>query len=321
MSIATAERIALGSSDTQVSTLGIGAWAWGDRLVWGYKSGYNDADLQGAFQATLAAGINLLDTAELYGFGRSETLIGQFMRQSGQRPVIATKFTPLPWRFMKSQLISALRGSLRRLGMERVDLYQIHWPSPPGTIETWMDALADAVKAGLTRAVGVSNYSVEQMQRAHAALAKRGIALASNQVEYSLLTRDPERSGLLKLCHELNVTLIAYSPLAMGLLTGKYTPDNPPRGVRGRWYKPPYLAQIQPLIALLREIGQAQGGKTPSQVALNWLICKGTLPIPGAKNVRQVQDNAGALGWRLTDDQVAVLDAAEEKLYATQLTS
>lgn len=316
MSTVTAERVALGSSDVQVSTLGIGAWAWGDRFVWGYKNGYNDADLQAAFQATLDAGINLLDTAEMYGFGRSEKLIGQFMRESGQRTLIATKFMPLPWRFMKSQLISALRGSLRRLGVQCVDLYQIHWPSPPVAIETWMDALADAVEAGLTRAVGVSNYSVKQMEHAYTALAKRGIALASNQVEYSLLTRDPERSGLLKLCHELHVTLIAYSPLAMGLLTGKYTPDNPPRGMRARWYKPPYLAQIQPLIALLREIGQAQGGRTPSQVALNWLICKGALPIPGAKNVRQVQDNAGALGWRLTDDQVAALDAAAERLHA-----
>jgi aryl-alcohol dehydrogenase-like predicted oxidoreductase len=317
MSTVTAEHVALGSSDVQVSALGIGAWAWGDRFVWGYKNGYNDADLRAAFQATLDAGINLLDTAEMYGFGRSEKLIGQFMRESGQRPLIATKFMPLPWRFIKSQLISALRSSLRRLGVECVDLYQIHWPSPPVAIETWMDALADAVEAGLTRTVGVSNYSVEQMQRAYTALAKRGIALASNQVEYSLLTRDPERSGLLKLCQELHVTLIAYSPLAMGLLTGKYTPENPPRGARARWYKPSYLAQIQPLIALLREIGQAQGGKTPSQVALNWLICKGTLPIPGAKNVRQVQDNAGALGWRLTEDQVAALDAAEEKLHTT----
>jgi aryl-alcohol dehydrogenase-like predicted oxidoreductase len=271
--------------------------------------------LEPAFQATLDAGINLLDTAELYGFGRSEKLIGQFMRASGQRPVIATKFMPLPWRFMKSQLISALRGSLKRLGVDRVDLYQIHWPSPPVAVETWMDALADAVELGLTRAVGVSNYSVEQTRRAQAALSKRGLALASNQVEYSLLNRDPERNGLLKLCQESGVSLIAYSPLAMGLLTGKYTPENPPKGARSRWYTSQYLADIQPLIGLLHDIGQSHGGKTPSQVALNWVICKGALPIPGAKNARQVQDNAGALGWRLTEEQVAALDAAEEKLH------
>jgi aryl-alcohol dehydrogenase-like predicted oxidoreductase len=173
-----------------------------------------------------------------------------------------------------------------------------------------MDALADAVEAGLTRAVGVSNYSPDQMRRAHAALAKRGVALASNQVEYSLLHREPERNGLVALCRELGVTLIAYSPLAKGLLTGKYTPDNPPPGARGRMAGRDYLARIQSLIGQLRTIGEAHGGKTPSQVALNWLICKDSLPIPGAKNVRQVQENAGALGWRLTEDEVARLDAA-----------
>src|SRR5262249_43902708 len=165
------------------------------------------------------------------------------------------------------------------------------------------------------KTVGVSNYNVDQTRRAHAALAKRGVALASNQVEYSLLERSPERTGLLKLCNELGVTLIAYSPLAMGMLSGKYTPDNPPKGTRGRQYNPQHLARIQPVISLLREIGQAHGGKTTSQVSLNWLICKGTLPIPGVRNIRQLQDNVGALGWRLTSDEVTALDAAEDKLH------
>ncbi len=308
-----ADTVALGSSDVQVSPLGIGIWAWGDRFVWGYARN-QDAELRATFQAALDMGITLFDTAEMYGFGRSERLLGQFIQATGRRPVIATKFMPLPWRFRKSQLISALRGSLRRLQVPQVDLYQIHWPTPLVAVETWMDALADAVQAGLTRTVGVSNYSVEQTRRAHAALAKRGVALASNQVEYSLLERDAERNGLLTLCRELGVTLIAYSPLAMGLLTGKYTPENPPKGMRGRKYRAAYLASIQPIIGLLRQIGVAHGDKTPSQVALNWTICKGTLPIPGAKNVRQAQENAGALGWRLTDDEVASLDEAEEKL-------
>jgi aryl-alcohol dehydrogenase-like predicted oxidoreductase len=303
--------VPLGNSDVRVSPLGIGTWAWGDRLVWGYSRS-SDPDLQAAFQATLAAGINFLDSAEMYGFGRSEQLIGQFAhvdQQPAPPVLIATKFLPLPWRLRKASLLRALRGSLKRLQVPRVDLYQIHWPSPPVAIETWMDALADAVEAGLTRAVGVSNYNPDQMRRAHAALAKRGIMLASNQVEYSLLHRAPEHDGLLALCRELGVTLIAYSPLAKGLLTGKYTPDNPPKGARGRMAGRDYLTRIQPLIGQLRAIGEAHGGKTPAQVALNWLISKGALPIPGAKNVRQVQDNAGALGWRLTQDEVARLDA------------
>jgi len=150
------------------------------------------------------------------------------------------------------------------------------------------------------------------MRRAHDVLAKRGIPLASNQVEYSLLHRQPERNGVLAACRDLRVALIAYSPVAKGILTGKYTPQNPPPGVRGRQWNFKPLAHIQPLIARLREVGEAHGGKTPAQVALNWLIQKGALPIPGVKNARQVQDNLGALGWSLTPDEVELLDQASE---------
>jgi aryl-alcohol dehydrogenase-like predicted oxidoreductase len=147
------------------------------------------------------------------------------------------------------------------------------------------------------------------MQRAHTALARRGIPLASNQVEYSLWQRKPETSGLLEVCRQLDVTLIAYSPLAQGLLTGKYTPKNPPPGVRGRRYGRA-LGKVQPLVSLLRDLGAVHGGKTPAQVALNWTICKDAVPIPGAKNARQAMDNAGALGWRLSPEQVQALDRA-----------
>jgi aryl-alcohol dehydrogenase-like predicted oxidoreductase len=194
-----------------------------------------------------------------------------------------------------------------------VDLYQVHWPSPPMPVERWAEALADAVEAGLTRAVGVSNYNAEQLRAAHAVLAKRGIPLASNQVHYSLLHRAPERDGVLAACRELGVTLIAYSPLAKGVLTGKYTPEHPLPGLRGRLYNR-RLAELQPLLTRLREIGAAHGGKTPAQVALNWLICQGTVPIPGAKNARQVESNLGALGWRLTPDEVATLTALSEEV-------
>jgi aryl-alcohol dehydrogenase-like predicted oxidoreductase len=310
------ERIRLGSSDLYVSPLGIGTWAWGDRLYWGYGRGeYSDADLEAAFQASRAAGINFFDTAEIYGRGRSEQLLGHFLRDTGDDVVVATKFFPYPWRLRRADLPKALRASLERLGLERVDVYQIHWPFPPVPIWTWMAGMADAVEAGLARAVGVSNYSPEQTRRAVAALGEHGVRLISNQVDYSLLQRQPERSGLLRLCHNLNVTLIAYSPLGQGLLTGKYTPDNPPSGLaRRRRYPPRRLAAIQPLLGLMREIGQAHGGKTLAQVASNWVICKGALPIPGAKNLQQAMDNVGALGWRLTGEEVVALDAASENL-------
>jgi aryl-alcohol dehydrogenase-like predicted oxidoreductase len=297
--------VALGS--LQTSRLGLGTWAWGDSLVWGYRKSA-DADILDAYQSSLAACVTLIDTAELYGFGRSEALIGQFMHQTGTKPTIATKFMPLPWRWREADLLGALRASLRRLGLSQVDLYQIHWPNPPRSVEFWAGALAAAVEAGLTRTVGVSNYDVAQMRSAHAVLAKRGLTLASNQVEYSLIERTPERNGLLAACRELGVTLIAYSPLGMGLLTGKFSPQLPPKGIRGRWFDAAYLARLEPLISKLRECG-AEYGKTPAQVALNWTICKGTLPIPGAKNVRQAQDNAGALGWQLRPEQVEALDA------------
>lgn len=312
--ISTAERVALGPTDIQISPLGIGTWAWGDRLVWDYgKGGFSDADIEAAFQSSLAHGVNFFDTAESYGQGRSETLLGQFRRQAGWPVVIATKFMPYPWRLTRSELLRALRSSLQRLGMPAVDLYQMHWPFPPVPIETWMDAMADAVEAGLVRAVGVSNYGAKQMERAYNALARRHIPLASNQVMFSLVNRKAETSGLLDLCRQLDVSLIAYSPLGKGLLTGKYTPENPPPGLRGRLYPHKRLIQIQPLTQLLREIGQERG-RTAGQVALNWVICKGAVPIPGAKNARQAQDNASALGWRLTADEVARLDEASARL-------
>ncbi len=283
---AEVERINLGASDLLVSPLGVGTNKWG-------SNNKADPELKAAFDAALAAGINFFDTAEMYTLGGSERTLGLCLKSSPGDAVIATKFMPMPARLRKSQLIDALKGSLERLGLERVDLYMTHFPFPPVPIETWMDALADAVEAGLARAAGVSNYNEKQMRAAHAVLARRGVKLASNQVEYSLLARGPEREGLLAACRELNVTLVAYRPLARGLLGS----GSSPAGANAA------------LAALLRDIAQAHG-KTPSQAALNWVICKGALPIPGARDAQHVRENAGALGWRLTDDEVEKLDEA-----------
>lgn len=301
------ERVRLGLTDLKVRAMGVGAWAWGDRFVWGFGQSYGKEDVAEAFHASREANLDFFDTAEIYGLGTSERLLGEFIRSDGPAPMVATKFMPYPWRLRRKSLVKALRDSLDRLGLSRVDLYQIHQPMPPVSIETWMDGLAEAVELGLTRAVGVSNYSPKQMERAHKALARHGIPLASNQVEYSLLTRNPEASGLLQLCRDLNVTLIAYSPIGMGLLTGKYGPWNPPPAARRRRVRLS-LTWLTSLLDTLAEIGRAHGGKTPAQVAINWTITKGTLPIPGAKNRRQAAENFGALGWTLTDAEVARLD-------------
>jgi aryl-alcohol dehydrogenase-like predicted oxidoreductase len=309
----------LGQTNILISRLGVGTWAWGDRLFWGYGREYTESDVRAAFTTSLEAGINFFDTAEIYGQGRSERLLGKFASEfSGntQRPIIiATKFFPYPWRLWKGSLQKALEASLRRLNMEQVHLYQIHWPFPPVPLETWASALADMVERGLTQAVGVSNYNLNQMRRAHAVLIKRGIVLASNQVEYSLLNRSIEFNGLLSLCNDLGITCIAYSPLAQGVLSGKYTPLSPPSGARARRYNRRSLTRIDPLLRLLREIGHAHGGKTCAQVALNWIICKGALPIPGAKNAQQAQENAAALGWRLSPEEVAELDKVSLRIH------
>lgn len=132
--------------------------------------------------------------------------------------------------------------------------------------------------------------------------------MASNQVEYHLLERRIEKNGLLKQCNELGIKIIAYSPLAMGILSGKYTPENLPNGVRARHYNRALLEKIQPLIKSMKKIGMNHDGKTASQVALNWVICKGALPIPGAKNANQLEQNVGATGWRLLEEEINLLD-------------
>lgn len=312
MAIATHTTMAIGQTDIRVAPLGVGAWSWGDRLFWGYGGDYDVSDVAAAFWTSLNAGVTLFDTAELYGNGQSERILGRLARGATEPVVLASKFAPLPWRLSPRDVRKALEGSLERLGVERLDLYQVHWPFPLIGIDATMDALADAVAEGKVRAVGVSNYDAEQMRRAHAALARRGVPLASNQVEYSLLARRPESGGVLAACRELGVTLIAYSPLAMGLLTGKYGLDNRPGGARrfGPRFSTANLTAARPVLARLRTIGEAHGGKTPAQVALNWLIYQGALPIPGAKNARQAEQNAGALGWSISDAEADELSGA-----------
>jgi aryl-alcohol dehydrogenase-like predicted oxidoreductase len=292
--------------------LGLGTWSWGDRTMWNYGHGYAETDIEQAFNSTVASGINIMDTAEVYGGGRSERFLGQFLKKTTTPILVATKFMPYPWRLNRSALMHSLDLSLERLGLDHVNLYQIHWPFPPLPVEFWVEALAKAVKSGKTLTAGVSNYSKMQMQRAFTILSKYNLPLASNQVEYHLLNRTVEKNGLLDRCKELGVKLIAYSPLAKGLLTGKYSLESPPPGLRAR--QPAGRMKALPgLISLMTEIGKGHQDKTPSQVALNWLICKGTLPIPGAKNALQAEQNAGAKGWRLTSEEVKGLDEASDK--------
>ncbi|PIA30227.1 hypothetical protein AQUCO_05700145v1 [Aquilegia coerulea] len=249
-----------------------------------------------------------MSSLQFTGAINSETLLGRFIKERKEKDptaevVVATKYAALPWRLGRKSVLSALKDSLSRLGLSSVELYQLHWPGIWGN-EGYIDGLGDAVEQGLVKAVGVSNYSEKRLRAAYKQLKSRGIPLASNQVNYSLIYRLPEENSVKATCDELGITLIAYSPIAQGVLTGKYTPENPPTGPRGRIYTPDFLTKLQPLLNRIKEIGQNYN-KTPTQVVLNWLVAQeNVVPIPGAKNAEQAKEFAGALGWRLTNDEV-----------------
>lgn len=308
------EIMRLGRSDLQVSKLGIGTLQWGDPGS-GFGSTFGEAEIASAFDELIAGGINFFDTAEVYGYqniksgSSSEQLLGKFLRdmknQQDVPPVVANKFFTIPWtnflvgggfRLGRKSLLAALRESLKRIGKAKVDLYQIHFPFPTFSNAALMESLKEAVEEGLTRAVGVSNFSKEQMEEADDVLSRYGIPLASNQVRYSLISRDVEENGLLKACKDRKIQLIAYSPLASGLLTDKALTRTDAKATN-----------IQPLLKLMQSIGAEHGDKSVTQVALNYLMCKGALPIAGCKNAQQAKAHCEVLKFKLTDGQVASL--------------
>lgn len=298
--------------------MGVGCWAWGDDGVWGYK-GYDKAltleSIEAAFRASLEEGVTFFDTAEVYGMGESERIIGNIIKglsaEERSRVQVASKFYPvdpassLPRINVKKDLLNALDASLARLQLDHVDLYQIHAPLMVENGAAVGDALAEAVISGRCKAVGVSNYNYQELLPVYEELKRRGIPLASNQIEFSLLRNLPKTGGLIDACNKIGVATLAYSPLGMGRLTGKYTKGNKPSG--SRFFGKVKLDTLEPLLAKMREVGDKNGGKTPAQVALNWIIAQGAVPIPGAKNAQQARQNAGALGWRMSDADVAAL--------------
>jgi aryl-alcohol dehydrogenase-like predicted oxidoreductase len=275
-----------------------------------YDTTFTRDTIREAWDASIDAGVTLIDTAEIYGGGESERIIGSLLADDpgrAARAVVATKFMPSPQKLdVRRSLLRATRASLSRLGLASVDLYQIHGPVSLRSHAALADALAAAHGEGLVRAVGVSNYSAAETRSMARALERRGLRLATNQIEFSLLRRAPETTGLLAACADLGVVPLAYSPIGQGRLTGKYSAANPPPGKRNFSNHP--MEVVDGIVAELRAIGADRGGKLPSQVALNWVIAKGAVPIPGAKNRGQAEENAGALGWQLDGDELERLD-------------
>jgi len=320
-SSAASASVKLGKGDKGtiiVPEMGVGAWSWGDQDTWGFgtSTGASEESIAAAYEACLSNGITFIDTAEIYGDGVSERILGKLIAstpaQQRSKIQVATKFYPYdPKTSMPrsaEDLIPALDASLKRLQMKQVDLYQIHGPGLLSDGTQIGEALAEAVKSGRCKAVGVSNFALDELLPVYKALEKQGIPLASNQIEFSILRQLPKTGGLLSACKDLGVGILAYSPLGMGRLTGKYD-STKNKAPPGRSFGRVPAGTLDPLLVKMREIGANHGGKTPAQVALNWIICNGAVPIPGAKNAKQAGDNAGALNWRLTSDEVEELAA------------
>ncbi|MDW7986146.1 MAG: aldo/keto reductase [Nitrososphaerota archaeon] len=306
----------LGSSGIKVSAVGIGTWQWGSK-IWGYSKTYSDQDLLEAFNKALELGINFFDTAEIYGNGRSEEILGRCLKSiKRDEVVIATKFSPT--RMTERGIRSALEGSLKRLGTSYVDLYQVHWPTSSTFIPMTMKILEKLWSEGKVLTIGVSNFNLKQLEKARESLSR--IDIVSNQVEYNMLKRDVEKD-MLEYCLREKITLIAYSPLAQGALTGKYSQLNKPRDLVRKvnpYFTSWKLKNIQPLIEVLREIASRRG-KTITQIVLNWIIrWPNAIPIPGVKKIEHVLDIAGSLDFRLDKEELKII---EEKLREIQMKS
>ncbi len=307
----------LGKSDLKVTKIGLGTWQFGSEF-WGWGKDFGEQDAVETIRISLEKGINWIDTAEVYGNGFSEELIGKILGKKRKDVIIATKVSGSYAKYQ--DVIAACEGSLKRLRTNYIDLYQFHWPNLEVPIEETMRAMEELVNQGKVRYIGVSNFPVPLVKEAQKALEKSFIV--SNQVKYNLISREIDKE-ILPYCLSSNISIIAYSPIAQGLLTGKYThnkkPDNSLRK-DNPFFKEPNYSQIIKFVELLTDLA-GKIGKKPTQVALRWLIeKKGIVAIPGAKNKKQAEENANAMGWKLDEEILKKLDEESRKIEITHIT-
>jgi aryl-alcohol dehydrogenase-like predicted oxidoreductase len=308
----------IGKSDLMITPIGLGCWQFSKQKNMAGKFWPNMEDdlIRQMVKISIEGGINWFDTAEVYGNGASERSLAASLRDIGKKPgeiIVATKWWPM-FR-TASNILKTIDKRIEALAPYPIDLYQVHQPWGFSNEKAEMEAMANLVKEHKIRYVGVSNFSAKQMRSAWEALQKHGIQLVSNQVRYNLLDRKIESNGILHTAKELGITIIAYSPLAQGLVTGKFH-DNPDLlkniGMRkySSTFKPAGLEKSRPLVKTVRELADKYG-VTSSQIALNWLINfhgDTVVAIPGATKESHAKENAGAMKFSLTADDISLLD-------------
>ena len=307
----------LGKSDLKISPIGLGCWQFSKRnnLAGKFWPDLDDKVIQEIVQMSLDMSVNWFDTAEMYGNGASELALSDALQHAGKKPgevIVATKWWPL-FRFA-ANIIKTIDKRIEALTPFPIDLYQVHQPFGFSSVREEMKKMAELVKEQKIRYVGVSNFSEKKMREAAEELDKYGLSLISNQVRYSLLNRTIEKNGVLDMAKELGITIIAYSPLAQGILSGKFH-DHPELlkniGLRknSASFKPKGMRKSQPVIDLLKALA-VKYQASPAQIALNWTIRvhgNAIVAIPGATKVSQAKENAGAMQFQLTHDEITQL--------------
>jgi aryl-alcohol dehydrogenase-like predicted oxidoreductase len=291
----------------RLSAVGLGTWQFGSS-EWGYGSSYASDVAPRLLNRAIDLGINLIDTAEAYAFGHSEEIVGRAVKGRRSDVFVATKLFPVVP--LDPVVGRRARGSLRRLDIDVIDLYQVHWHNPVVPVRSTMMAMAKLRREGLVRHVGVSNFSLPQWREAECAL---GSPVLSNQVKYSLIDRGPENE-LVAWAQANDRLVIAYSPLSQGLLSGRYDLDHIPGGMRGATpaFLPDNLRRFAPVLSVLRAVAAAHDA-TCSQVALAWLLRRpNVVVIPGASTIEQAEANAEAAELELSDDEDQALTAASD---------
>ncbi|MED4320924.1 MULTISPECIES: aldo/keto reductase [Heyndrickxia] len=293
----------------KIPPIALGTWSWGTGANGGdtvFGNHLTAADLKPVFDAAMDAGLNLWDTAAVYGMGASETILGRFIRERGDA-LISTKFTP-GGEQDDNAVEAFLEGSLERLGVDHVDLYWIH---NPGDVKRWTPKLIPLMKSGKIKHVGVSNHNLEEIKLAADILAAEGLKLSAVQNHYSLLYRSSEEAGILDYCNQNGILFFPYMVLEQGALTGKYGPQNPfPAGTRrGDAFTPDVLSKLEDLIRVMKKIG-SKYETGPAQITIAWAIAKGTVPIIGVTKVSQIEDAVSATEVHLTEQEIRELEAA-----------